>query len=765
MYKVRNKKISLLLALVFALTLVLPVGTAFAGVAVTSEYATITAPRVEKDTSNAHLGRISIECEKLMSTVAGVYGHEAWIELPEDYNVNVVDVKQAVYGYDSTYNPDGDGDLPGVSISRLDGNNGFLLTIDTKQWTVDHYNNVLIELEFTDVDVPADAEAGAIKAYFDNIRGQLIDGEVIIGYVVGGELTLSVEDKAVMADEGDKVTIRFEEEVAGTWNKTDEFKLILPAGLEWGDEADATIEPVFGDLASGDIYLETDEDELIVRLMDSSDKSAARSAFDLTIDILVEDADDVDAGDIVAKIRGDYTTDPDDEIVLGYFGDYGVTVEADDPDTQIFCGQTEQQISDLTLTESLCGSLIDGRSISLELPDNAKWVKVNDEFVYNLKKGDPVCDVDEGVGLEFLSISDDYRTLTLKIAVDEDEDGDIIDRRAEDYDEAELTLEDLYVMTKAAVTDDLVISIDATCCGVTPEELKVAEIVNPIKAKATTVEPVEIGYLNQAAGSIVITETEAGAIRDEDVNGNEPAYLIVVLPKDVEFNGEPDVKVTDGDLRIGDVDYYNAGWGDFDVDDAVLMIEVERESTEASEITISNIKYDLNRTIPYGEIKVAISGSSIFDWDCYDVWYEDDDKIVDTWADYAQFEVANAAVETPAPVTKTVEFKVGDPGVTVINGRTLVQVNTLCETLGLVKSWDAVNKVAYFVKNGTVVAFPIGKNEILINSNPLPVDQGGVIVNGATYATLRGIQMAFGGELDWDNDTKTATFTFEARQN
>jgi len=152
--------------------------------------------------------------------------------------------------------------------------------------------------------------------------------------------------------------------------------------------------------------------------------------------------------------------------------------------------------------------------------------------------------------------------------------------------------------------------------------------------------------------------------------------------------------------------------------------------------------------VPEGDLQVKIKGTALV-------------ETGGTWPNSTTAaKVVNAKCVTPAPGGKTVSFKIGDEGVTAMNGRTLVQVNLLCDTLGLQKSWDAASKTAYFVKDGTVVAFPIGKNQIIINGNTIPVDQGGVAYNNFTYATLRGIQMAFGGELTWDQATQTATFKF-----
>lgn len=232
--------------------------------------------------------------------------------------------------------------------------------------------------------------------------------------------------------------------------------------------------------------------------------------------------------------------------------------------------------------------------------------------------------------------------------------------------------------------------------------------------------------LNQAAADIIITEVDGEALE-------QGQYIVLEVPSGIELRGTVKVDVEEGNI---DVDVTN--------DKDYIYLEIEGDSSDASTIRISNIKYDTGRLALYGPVELDVS-----------VAYKDGDKYE---YEGVMTTVANAIVADTNTVTAT--FTLGDEGVSVVNGRTLVQVNLLCDVLGLQKSWDSDSKTAYFVKDGKVVAFPMGENAIYINGVKVAVDQGGMIINDFTYATLRGLEMAFGGELDWDNDTKTATFVF-----
>ncbi|MEW6540402.1 MAG: copper amine oxidase N-terminal domain-containing protein [Bacillota bacterium] len=244
---------------------------------------------------------------------------------------------------------------------------------------------------------------------------------------------------------------------------------------------------------------------------------------------------------------------------------------------------------------------------------------------------------------------------------------------------------------------------------------------------------VKLEALAQSAGNITIQEYTGGVF-----TGGRKIFL--KLPAGVTFNGVPTVKRT-GAGALGTIAVVE--------NNSVLEIPITTASGGTGmTITISDIKYDMSRLALTGDVELTVLGEGAAPLN----------NSINAVDNKPLGKVANATASDAKAVTAT--FAVGDAGVAVKSGRTLVQVNLLCDVLGLQKSWDAATKTAYFVKDGKVVAFPMGENAIYINGVKVPVDQGGVIVSDFTYATLCGIQMAFGGELDWNNDTKTATFKF-----
>ncbi|MCL0106130.1 copper amine oxidase N-terminal domain-containing protein [Peptococcaceae bacterium] len=266
-------------------------------------------------------------------------------------------------------------------------------------------------------------------------------------------------------------------------------------------------------------------------------------------------------------------------------------------------------------------------------------------------------------------------------------------------------------------------------------EVVIARIEKPLTATAEeATEVVRDSSMNRVA-DIVITEAAEGVL-DEDITKD----IYLQLPEGIIFSKEPEVEVTRGDLELGDIYLMH--------DNEILRIEIDDGSTKESTITISDIYYTVKPWAAFGDVEVRI-GEELEDEEI-----EREDMFTT---------VANAKVvgdRDERAVTAT--FTKGVDGVEIKEGRTMLRVNVLCDIIGLHKSWDPVNRTAYFVRarDGRVVAFPIGRNEIILNGMRVPVDQGAVIINDFTHVPIRHIQKAFGGELHWDDATKTATYTF-----
>lgn len=681
-------------------------------------------------------------------TVAGAtykYGNaQNYIDIPEEY----------IGDDNALYDDEG---FP-LNIKMLDNNE---LQIQIKDdITLDSGKVSYFRVKFGAVYVD-EGFSGDVEVRLDAPSGSGFDsGTINLSRVSGGEVDIEVTNAPdfgddVKADGDDPVTIRIEEDQKGALDggEDEALKFTLPDGLEWGSVGDISL--LWGDEnVSSSVEFRRDADELYIDTTELPDGTSEATAFEFSVGIDIEDETDVALGDVVVDVDGE-TDVTVDEITVGSYGQYQSTITAGDAPT-IYAGQLEQVIADINIEESIANSLTDGRSILLTLPEGAKW-------------GDEMdTDSDGNVELEDAGIvGDDGRTYKWSVDVS-----------GNSSEAAELTLEDMEVMVEPGFEGDLIAEVGGTA-GLEGDELLLAKVVPVITAQADVVDGLIIGRSAQDAGSITITEAEAGMIKD----GKD---IVVDLPGGVRFVGTPDVEVTEGDLEINDVEVND----DSSDDDNVLVISVEDDSTEASTIEISGIQYLLDRTVPEGDIEVAIKGDAIAEvndpaavqdalWgaatDDEDEAEDYDDRDIDISGDdeYMVFPntedsavVVNAKVGTPAPgETKlTTSITLGDNGSYISDGRIMVQLRDAANALGVSNQnifWDNATKTATLIKGDRAVQITVGKAQIVMNGTTLPTDKGAEIKDGHTFVSLSQAGVALGAAASWDNASKTATLTVQ----
>ena len=747
----RRKALSVLVAVVFFLSIMLPLSQP--GYATGTTYTPLTVPNVSDDTTTK-LGSFQVEIDPYYSDNGG----EALVELPKDYEIKDLTVADGKIDYTSM------SESVSTTVYGEDGEDGKNTTTVTITKITDRSFKLELQeggisgaklrfpITFESVKVPSGV-SGDIVAKIVGVAGQLVSGSVVIGTVGAGDLEVEVLDTENFSDAGGSVEIRVAETAAGKLNEEDELELELPDGFEWGDIEEATlVYGAFGGSASIENAVEftPDGDTLKISLSKDAYKSTVRVAFDFTVSINVTDTSEAEYGDVIAKVKGDYTATPS-EIVVGTYGDYEVTINADDSSIVAYAGQTDQDVSDIVIKESLKGSLIGGRSILITLPSNARWYKIDDTELYdedgNVKDlSSWNVDEDNEVKLEFAGLqgTDDR---TAKFIVNGDS--------TNATDPAELKIEDISVVLELGVTGDLVATVSGSQ-GLSGT-IKLAEVVNPVTVTAEKTN-VQVGVAKQAAGDIVISEYDAGALNTDD--GNNPVTL--TLPDGVKFSSKPTVEVTKGDIEIDHISLTN--------DDKTLSIYFKDDSGEASTIKISNIYYDVDRTVAEADIQVKVGGDALVDSEMENYISGADDYIV---------KVANATVITPAPSTVKREavFTLNSTTYTVNgeqmtmdvapylkDGRTYLPVRYVGYALGISPAnvlWDNSTRTATFIKGNRVVQVTVASKVLKINGASVTMDVAAEMKNGRVMVPFRWIAQAFGAQVDWNGTSQTVTVTLQ----
>jgi hypothetical protein len=275
-------------------------------------------------------------------------------------------------------------------------------------------------------------------------------------------------------------------------------------------------------------------------------------------------------------------------------------------------------------------------------------------------------------------------------------------------------------------------------------EVKVAEVVQAVTIKSETAK-LQPGVSKQNGGSITITEAEAGNLgRGEITLSISSRYGVYFTDKDL------DIKTT-GTLAVK--------VKEIDKEHQTITLEVTRTSKEAAELTISGFAFDVDATVPTGAMKLEVGGSALT---------QNDDVI--TLANFIQ--VGKDAAQTVTTST----FKIGEATYTV-NGetkamdaapyvsaknRTMMPVRYVAEAVGIQGNdimFSNVNGGTITILAGNrIVQLQNNSNVAKLNGTDIYLDEAVTIKDGRTYVPVGEIARLLGVSVEWDNDTKTATF-------
>ena len=97
------------------------------------------------------------------------------------------------------------------------------------------------------------------------------------------------------------------------------------------------------------------------------------------------------------------------------------------------------------------------------------------------------------------------------------------------------------------------------------------------------------------------------------------------------------------------------------------------------------------------------------------------------------------------------------------NGRTLVPLRAIFESLGAEVEWDQPTQTVTAVRGDTTIALTIGSRILTKNGEEVMLDVPAQIVNSRTLVPVRAIAESFGAEVGWDQNTRTVTITERIR--
>jgi alpha-tubulin suppressor-like RCC1 family protein len=119
------------------------------------------------------------------------------------------------------------------------------------------------------------------------------------------------------------------------------------------------------------------------------------------------------------------------------------------------------------------------------------------------------------------------------------------------------------------------------------------------------------------------------------------------------------------------------------------------------------------------------------------------------------------AQSDPKPIKVSIngELQVYDQPPVIEGGRTLVPLRGIFETLEAQVNWDGATKKVTAVKQSKKVILQIGSNIAVINGKENELDVPAQILNGRTMVPLRFVSETLGAEVLWDGTTRTIFIT------
>lgn len=265
--------------------------------------------------------------------------------------------------------------------------------------------------------------------------------------------------------------------------------------------------------------------------------------------------------------------------------------------------------------------------------------------------------------------------------------------------------------------------------------------VTPKFAVETKVTPVKKGEAKDTS-DLVIKEAKAGLIAK-----GEKIQLKFDTRRDYTQFTTKSIKVegTNG-MKFGDV-VWTASTS---VDKyTVLEIPVTKQSIgEAGVITISGLKtlVDGSATDDIVKLAVQLENATVQKVDYIKVVKEYDMESILSVFTIGQAAYTVNGIEKAAHTAPYIK-----------EGRTMLPIRAVAESLGLTVQWNSATRTASFTDANKVAAVTIGAKVMYVNGTPMPLTVPAELTNDTTFVELRSLATAFGVQIDWDAAAKTAT--------
>ena len=682
--------------------------------------------------------------------------------------------------------------------------------IDDTTMRVDVYGSWQAATKTTDgtkliVPLLVEADSTQVKVKIDADDSSFASEEVGIGVTNedGKELTITADDAktAIPVDGGEISKLVITEEILGaiTDSENRQIKLELPssADLEWKlTDIKATGKRGFAGLTDEDVeaeygtsgrYNNTDKQVLIITLPNWTDNSA-RGVIELEGLTVRPTEKTAKTGELSIQVSAvdDKDLVKEKSLVVGVVTEYGVALTCEKPAT-VKAGRSaivNKYSIEATLSENVKDSMVTGRDIKFTLengyiigaadiitdsdaeefsPKSSAYKEEALKVVQQLVKDEKIKFSKDGKHAKITDVEVNKDGQVIGFTVDGDSIANQSKKEEERFsdDEKDLLKVKMPVAASLSATGEVKLTVSGRAFAQLGQEesisCKIADIVAPVKVEMTAAE-LKVGLQSQTTGSIVITETDKGMIERGtiivDANPQEVAGI--------KFQSVPKVEATN--LKVSDVE--------LSANKKYLYIEVEKTSTEAGSISISDIAFTTDRTVPEGTFPVRFYGDALTD----EAIKTYDEVLFDKYVveDFIKITTPNTEdIKNGALKAVTSSFTLDSTKYTVDgveyemdakayaeDGRTMVPVRYVAQAFGIDASNVLyANQVATIIAGEKIIQVQMGSNILTVNGAQIQMDTKAVVKDGRAYVPMKFIAAALGVNVSYDDATKTATFS------
>jgi len=583
--------------------------------------------------------------------------------------------------------------------------------------------------------------SGPVEVDILDLGNKVTSGKVTVANLISAGSKISALNVASVSEGDGRAigTLRVIEDAPGAFASDHTITLTLPDYFMWDQTAIPTINVFSGNgvvKAAFTNLNSSGRDTVTIKSYGPGNNTTLPGAFDIT-GLKVNVRPDAPLGEVSIAISGTNAGIQPSSVVAFKKVEYQTTISALNVPT-LYAGQTDVKIGTIQIKEMAAGTIISGRTIRLDLPQNAVWqTRPTIENVTGTAGTNMI------PGAATATLANDNRTLILNV-------------RANSTSASTFNIKDGKISIRAnSPLGDVKVTLGGT--STVAGEVVAATIAAPLEVSSAPTTA-KIGLQGQAVGDIVVKEV-AKEVLKYSVNAQPNQTLTLIAPSGVTFDVKPTVEVIAGDLKVNN--------DNTTVNGGTLTIPVTQSSLVPGEIKISNIKLNVDRTVAEGPMTFAIRGGAVNHFGVVNNNYAADNA--------ATVVVAN--VITPAPgdtkaesvVTFTIDsnmYTVGDAqkmmdvAPYIKSGRTYLPIRYVADALGVISDniiWNDASQTVTIMKGERVVQLKIGSTILKVQGTDLTMDVAPEIKDGRTMLPVRFVGQALGATIGYDEATQTVT--------